>query len=196
MRIKIQDEDLDVFVKGNYLEEDRKAVAIVGTRKMTKRGEEVAYKFSYKLVRNGITIVSGLARGIDSVAHRAALDAKGRTIAVLAHGLDRIYPAENRELAEKISRHGCLMTKFPKGTIPLPKNFLARNQIIAGLSKAVLVIEGERRSGSISTANHAANLGIEVFAIPGSPATDWLIENGASVANKPEDILEYLGIPS
>jgi DNA processing protein len=193
MKIQIQDNEIEVFVKGDYLDKDRQAVAIVGTRKTSKRGEDMAYKFSYAFAKKGITIVSGLARGIDTRAHMGALAApQGRTIAVLAHGLDRIYPAENRELADKIIKHGCLMTKFAEGTTPLPKNFLARNQIIAGLSKAVLVVEGERRSGSISTANHAANMGIEVFAIHGSPATDFLIENGADVVRTPEDILKYL----
>lgn len=193
MQIQIQDQLMEVFVKGTYLETDQKAVAVVGTRSPSKRGRELAYKFSLELAKKGITIVSGLARGIDTRAHTGALAApQGRTIAVLAHGLDRIYPNENKALAAKITQNGCLMTKFPPETIPVGKNFLARNQIIAGLSKAVLVVEGLARSGSISTANHAANMGIEVFAIPGSPATDYLIENGASVANKPEDILEYL----
>lgn len=183
---------MNLFIKGTYLETDKNAVAMVGSRKMSSRGKKLAYDFSFYLAKNNITIISGLALGIDSVAHSAALAANGRTIAVLAHGLDRIYPKENINLAEKITKTGCLLTNFKTGTIPYAKNFLARNQLIAGLSKAVLVIEGEKRSGSISTANHAANLGIEVFAIPGSPATDWLIGEGANVATKPEDILDYL----
>src|SRR5258708_5382847 len=183
---------MNLFIKGTYLESDKTAVAIVGSRKTSKRGEKLAYDFSFYLAENGITIVSGLALGIDSVAHSAALAANGRTIAVLAHGLDRIYPIENSKIAKLIIENGCLITKFKEGTTPFAKNFLARNQLIAGLSKAIVVIEGEKRSGSISTANHAANLGIEVFAVPGSPATDFLIENGASVANSPQDILEYL----
>ena len=183
---------MNFYIQGNYLEKDKNAIAIVGSRKTTKRGRELAYKFSYELAKQNITIISGLAKGIDTVAHTAALAASGRTIAVLAHGLDRIYPAENSKIAKLIIDNGCLITKFKNGTIPLARNFLARNQLIAGLSKAVLVIEGEKRSGSISTANHAANLGIEVFAVPGSPATDWLIEQGASIANSPNDILDYL----
>ena len=192
MQIKIQDNFLDVFIKGTYLKKDKNAVAIVGSRKVTLKGIENTRLYSSFLAKNGITIVSGLALGVDTIAHESALDAKGRTIAVLGHGLDRIYPTQNEELAKRIIKNGCLMTKYEEGTIPFPQNFLARNQIIAGLSKAVLVIEGERRSGSLSTANHAANLGIEVFAIPGSGATDFLIENGANVANKPEDILDFL----
>ncbi len=183
-----------LYVKGTYLESDKNAIAIVGARKLSERGKLLAYKFSFELAKRGITIISGLALGTDTTAHKAALDADGRTIAILAHGLDRIYPKENIGLADEIIKHGCLITAFKEGTIPVGKNFLARNQLIAGLSKAVLVIEGEKRSGSISTANHAANLGIEVFAVPGSPATDWLIGEGASVANKPEDILDYLEI--
>ncbi len=180
------------FIKGTYLDSDKNAIAIVGSRKMSERAREVAYKFSYELAKKGITIISGLAVGVDTVAHEAALAANGRTIAVLAHGLDRIYPNQNINLANEIVKHGCLITKFKEGTIPVAKNFLARNQLIAGLSKAVLVIEGEKRSGTISTANHAANLGVEVFAVPGSPATDFLIENGASITTKPQDILKYL----
>jgi DNA processing protein len=181
-----------LFIKGNYLEKDKNAVAIVGSRQMSERGKKLAYDFSFYLAKNNITIISGLALGIDTIAHTAALTANGRTIAVLAHGLDRIYPKENIDLANKIIKSGCLITKFSEGTIPYAKNFLARNQLIAALSKAVIVIEGEKRSGSISTANHAANLGVEVFAIPGSPATDFLIENGANIATKPEDIMDYL----
>ena len=183
---------MNFYIKGTYLEIDKNAVAIVGSRITSERGEKLAYKFSYELAKNNITIISGLAKGIDTIAHQAALDANGRTIAVLAHGLDRVYPAANVGLANEIIKHGCLITKFKEGTTPFAKNFLARNQLIAGLSKAVIVIEGEKRSGSISTANHAANLGIEVFAVPGSPATDWLIENGANIANSPQDIFDYL----
>ena len=192
MQIKIQDEFVNVFIKGNYLDTDKNAIAIVGTRNPTKRGEKLAHDFSFYLAKHKITIVSGLAKGIDTIAHNAALEANGRTIAVLAHGLDRVYPRDNIDLANKIIKSGALITKFKPGTPPLAKNFLARNQIIAGLSKIVLVIEGEKRSGSISTANHAANLGVEVFAVPGSPATDYLINEGANVANTPEEILEYL----
>ncbi|CAN5332938.1 hypothetical protein BH10PAT1_BH10PAT1_0310 [soil metagenome] len=183
---------MDFFIKGTYLESDHNAVAIVGSRKISSRGKDLAYKFAFELAKNKITIVSGLALGIDTVAHTAALDADGRTIAVLAHGLDRIYPKENKDLSERIIKNGCLLTKFKDGTIPFAKNFLARNELIAGLSKAVVVIEGEIRSGSISTANHAANMGIEVFAVPGSGATDFLIENGANIANSPKDILDYI----
>lgn len=174
------------------------AVAIVGSRTPTKYGHEIAYKFAYTLARNGVTIVSGLARGIDTVAHIAALDAGGETIAVLGSGIDIIYPPENKSLAERITQSGKLISPFPKGTKPIGKNFLIRNEFIAKLSQAVLVVEGRRKSGTISTATHAANLGIEVFAIPGpinSPMSEaplHLIEQGARIAKTPEDILEYL----
>lgn len=190
----------ELYIQGKILPEDEKAVAIVGSRITSKYGREVAYKFSYELAKKGVTIVSGLARGIDTIAHTAALDANGRTIAVLASGIDIIYPPENISLAKKIIKSGALVTEFPAGTKPLPKNFLARNRIISGLSLAVLVIEGKSRSGTLSTATHAANQGREVFAVPGpinsplSALPNYLIENGAQIAKKPEDILEYINI--
>lgn len=175
-----------------------KAIAIVGTRTPTKYGLQMAYRFSYELAKNGVTIVSGLARGIDTVAHQAALDAGGCTIAVLGSGIDIIYPPENKKLAAQIAKNGRLVTPFPKGTPPLAKNFLIRNELIVKLSQAILVVEGRRRSGTLSTANYAANLGVEVFAVPGpvnsemSEAPLYLIEQGARMARSPQDILEYL----
>ena len=192
MLIKIQNDNLDVFIKGKYLDKDKHAVAIVGSRSMTPRGKKLAHDYSFYLARKGTTIVSGLAIGVDTEAHKGALAAGGRTIAVIASGLDIIYPKENKDLAQKIIASGCLVSEFEEGTPPVGKNFLARNRIIAALSKAVVVIEGERRSGTLSTASHAADLGVEVFAIPGSPATDWLIAEGATIAASPEDVLTYL----
>lgn len=168
------------------------AVAIVGTRTPSKNGREMAYKFSFELAKAGITIVSGLARGIDTVTHQAALDAGGKTIAVLGSGVDVIYPPENKNLAKEITKLGEIVSPFPKGTLPLAKNFLIRNELIVKLSQAVLVVEGKMRSGTLNTASHAANLGVEVFAIPGSPITNFLIENGAKVAKSPQDIMEYI----
>jgi len=182
-----------LYIKGKILERDLLAVAIVGTRQATDLGRKRAYDFSHFLAEGGVTIVSGLARGIDTVCHQAALDAGGRTFAVLASGLDRIYPPENRTLAQKISQNGALITEFSDGTKPLPKNFLARNRIISGLSLAVLVVEGKKRSGTISTAGWAADQNREVFAIPGSEATDLLISLGARICQNPKDILDYLG---
>ncbi|HSX49140.1 MAG TPA: DNA-processing protein DprA [Candidatus Saccharimonadales bacterium] len=192
--IIIQDEELKVHILGEYLEKDKNAVAIVGTRRMTQRGKDLAHDFSFELAKKGVTIISGLAVGIDTAAHNAALEANGRTIAVLAHGIDRIYPKENSALANKIMKNGCLITAFETGTRPLPKNFLARNQLIAGLSKAVLIIEGKKRSGTLSTAAHAARMGIDVYAIPGSDASDFLINEGAIAVNSPKELLNFLNI--
>jgi DNA processing protein len=189
-----------IFIEGDITDKDNLALAIVGTRDASNWGKEIAYKFSYFLAEKGITIISGLARGIDSIAHQGALDAKGRTIAVLGSGVDVVYPRENKKLAEVIAKRGALISQFPPGTLPLAKNFLTRNGIIAALSIAVLVVEGRRRSGTLSTATHAANLGREVFAIPGikdspqSEVTDYLIENGAHIANTPDDVLQYLEV--
>lgn len=193
----------DLFVKGNFdlknfrPKDDRPlaektAVAIVGSREMTSRGKELAYKFSYELAKNKIVIISGLARGIDTIAHEAALNAGGTTIAVLGSGIDLIYPPQNKNLAEKIMQNGCLVSEFPGKTPPYGKNFLQRNAIIAKLSQAILIVEGKRRSGTLSTATHAANLGREVFVIPGSEVTDYLIGEGATIAKDPKSILEYL----
>ena len=181
-----------LYVLGELKETDKRAVAVVGSRDMTDRGRKLTEEFVKELVKNKITIVSGLARGIDTVAHETALKYGGRTIAVIGSGLDIIYPPENTNLAEQISKNGAVVSGFPYGTQPKGENFLARNQLIVKLSKAVLVIEGKRRSGTISTANHAANEGVEVFAIAGSEATDYLIENGAGVANTPQDVIQYL----
>lgn len=182
----------ELYVLGEIKDSDRRAVAVVGSREMSQRGKELTEKFVAELVKNNITIISGLARGIDTVAHRTALKFGGRTIAVLGSGIDVIYPPENKDLAEEITKHGALVSGFPNGTPPIGANFLARNELIVKLSFAVLVIEGKKRSGTISTANHAGNEGVEVFAIPGSEATDYLIENGASIATTPSDVLRYL----
>ncbi|OGM26142.1 DNA protecting protein DprA [Candidatus Woesebacteria bacterium RIFCSPHIGHO2_02_FULL_38_9] len=187
-----------LFIKGEIKKSDNLAIAIVGTRLMTGYGKRVAWRFSYELAKVGITIVSGLARGIDTVAHEAAIAAGGRTIAVLGNGLNIVYPPENKNLFNRIIKSGAVISEFPPGTKPFGKNFLARNRIIAGLSKAVLVVEGRKKSGTLSTATYAANYGREVFAIPGpidspfSEAPLWLIENGARIATKPEDILDSL----
>jgi DNA processing protein len=176
------------FIDGEILKSDAQAIAVVGSRKMSPRGERLTRKFVTALVKAGLTIVSGLARGVDTIAHETALQAGGRTIAVLGSGLDIIYPPENKYLAENIIAHGALVSPFPYGAKPRPKNFLARNRIIAELSLAVLVIEGARRSGTLSTASWAANLGLDVYAIPGSEATDWLIDQGAISVKYPYEI--------
>ncbi len=184
--------DFCLYILGELKEQDKRAVAVVGSREMSARGRKLTEEFVKELVKNNITIVSGLARGIDTVAHETALKYGGRTIAVIGSGLDIIYPPENKNLAEQISKNGAVVSGFPEGTEPLPKNFLARNQLIVKLSQAVLVIEGKRRSGTISTANHAANEDTEVFAIAGSEATDYLIENGATAVHEPKTIINYI----
>ena len=187
-----------LYISGKIKESDDKAVAIVGSRKTTTYGRKMAERFARELVENNITIISGLARGIDTVAHTTALKAGGRTIAVLGCGLDIVYPQENKLLAKKIEGNGALVSEFSPGTKPHAKNFLTRNRIISGLSLAVLVVEGARRSGTLSTAAWAASQGREVFAIPGpidsplSAAPLFLIENGAQIARSPKDILDVV----
>ncbi|MDP3014296.1 MAG: DNA-processing protein DprA, partial [Candidatus Subteraquimicrobiales bacterium] len=138
---------MNLYILGELKEIDKRAVAVVGSREMTARGKKLTQKFVKEFVKNKITIVSGLARGIDTVAHQTALDFGGRTIAVIGSGIDIIYPPENKKLAEEITKNGAIVSGFPNGTEPLAKNFLARNQLIVKLSQAVLVIEGKRRSG-------------------------------------------------
>jgi len=183
---------MKLYILGEIKKKDKRAVAVVGARQMTLRGEKLVRYYVKELVGAGYTIVSGLARGIDTVAHVTALNSGGRTIAVLGSGLDIIYPPENRDLAQEIIKNGALVSGFLRGVRPLAKNFLARNRIIVSLSQAVLVIEGARRSGTLSTASWAANAGVEVYAIPGSGATDYLISEGAAIAKSPADVIEYL----
>ena len=182
----------EIYILGELKDSDKRAVAIVGSREPTERGKKLAYDFAYYLAGHGITVVSGLARGVDTLAHGAALDVGGRTIAVLGTPIDRIYPAENKNLANEITKSGAVVSLKPAGVTTYPSDFKVRNGLIVKLSKAVLVIEGKRRSGTISTANHAGNEGVEVFAIAGSEATDYLIENGATAVQSPMEIVDYL----
>lgn len=186
----IQHNSLSIL--GNILEIDKKAVAIVGSREATEKGLQITEKFVKELVKEQITIVSGLARGIDTQAHKMALKYGGRTLAVLGSGINNIYPPENKKLAYEIVKNGAIISGFEDDEKPLPQNFLARNQLIVKLSLAVLVIEGRKRSGTISTANHAGNEGVEVFAVPGSEACDFLIENGATPVQNAKSIIEYI----
>jgi DNA processing protein len=188
-----------LYIKGEIKKRDERAIAIVGARRMTPYGREVTEKFVKELSAYGITIVSGLARGIDTCAHKTALLVGGRTLAVVASGLDIIYPPENTYLeGEIIKRGGAVISEYPLGYPPLARNFPARNRIISGLSKAVLVVEGAKKSGTLLTASAAANQGREVFAIPGpitspmSEATLFLIQNGAKIASSAKDILDDL----
>ncbi len=191
-----------LYMRGELRPEDDWGIAVVGTRKATAYGRQVAQEVAAALARHGLTVVSGLARGIDGLAHRAALETGGRTIAVLGSGVDRIYPPEHRRLAQHIleEQRGAVLSEYPPGTAPEASNFPPRNRIISGLSLAVVVIEAGEKSGALVTASFAADQGREVFAVPGSiyapqsRGTNWLIQQGAHLLQRPEDILEVLDL--
>jgi DNA processing protein len=174
------------------------SLAVVGSRLASTYGRYTTERLSRELALQGITIVSGLARGIDAAAHRGALAGKGRTLAILGCGLDITYPLENEKLAEEIAAHGALITEFPFGTPPNPPNFPARNRIISGISFGVVVVEAGEKSGSLITARIAAEQGRSVFAVPGtidtagSRGTHRLIKQGAKLVESVEDILEEI----
>ncbi|UCF27285.1 MAG: DNA-processing protein DprA [Chloroflexota bacterium] len=187
-----------IYLKGELTEGDEWAVAVVGTSRVTAYGRQVAEEIAATLARNGITVVSGMARGIDSISHQAALNAGGRTVAVLGSGVDIIYPPENRQLAQQIIENGCLVSDYSPGTPPEASNFPPRNRLISGLSLAVVVIEAGNTSGALITASFAADQGREVFAVPGnitspgSNGTNRLIRDGAIPLLNPEQVLETL----
>jgi DNA processing protein len=192
-----------LFVRGDLEPRDEKAIAIVGSRACTSYGKRLAERIAQDLARAGWTIISGLARGIDACAHRGALQANGRTIAVLAGGLSKIYPPEHAELADQVATAGALITESCMRMEPMATLFPARNRIISGLSRAVVVIEAAEKSGALITARLAAEQGREVFAVPGpvdSPAsmgTHQLLRKGAKLVRHADDILEDLqGIPA
>lgn len=160
---------LGIYYKGKLVSNDAKTIAFVGTRKASATGLNIAHNFAFDVAKNMGVVVSGLAFGVDSEAHGGALDAGGVTVAVLAVGLDKVYPTEHTGLAESIIKSGgLLVSEYPIGTVTYPSRFIARNRIIAGLSKAVVIIEAPARSGSISTANFARKFNRPVFAIPGA----------------------------
>ncbi|MEW6717114.1 MAG: DNA-processing protein DprA [Chloroflexota bacterium] len=189
-----------LYIRGELLPDDDWAVAMVGTRRMTGYGRQVATDVASYLASRGVTIISGLARGIDSVAHEAALQVGGRTIAVLGNGVDIIYPPEHRRLAQRIIECGALISDYPPGTPPESSNFPPRNRIISGLSKAVIVVEAGKKSGALITASFAAEQGREVFAVPGniiapqSKGTNHLIQQGARPLLDPQDVLDVLNL--
>lgn len=189
-----------LYKRGSLTEEDEWAVAVVGTRRPTAYGAQVAEQLSRELARNKITVVSGLARGIDSIAHKAALDAGGRTVAVTGCGLDIVYPSEHLKLAQTIIQHGCLMSEYPLGTKPKAENFPRRNRILSGICLGVLVIEGSETSGALLTAKYAVEQNREVFSVPGSilspnsRGTNKLIQQGAKLVLTVQDILEELNL--
>lgn len=189
-----------IYVKGNILKADLKAIAIVGTRRASRYGLEFAGKLAAELASAGITVISGLALGIDTSAHKGALSAGGRTIAVLGCGVDIVYPPQNRGLAGEIEQSGAIVSEFPMGTGTEKGNFPRRNRIISGLSLGVIVVEGHFDSGAMITAKYAVDQGREVFAVPGNVQLDqskgphWLIKQGAKLVENVEDVLEELNL--
>ena len=188
-----------IFAIGRRELLDSPQIAMVGSRNCTPGGAATARDFASLLASSGITITSGLASGIDQHAHQGALDAAGNTIAVIGTGIDRIYPASNRQLAHAIAEHGLLISEFPLGTAPLAANFPRRNRIISGLSVATLVVEAARKSGSLITARMALEQGRDVFAIPGSihnpmaKGCHQLIREGAKLVDQATDIIDDIG---
>jgi DNA processing protein len=187
-----------LYVRGTLTAEDERAVALVGSRRCTDYGRRVTARLAAGLARAGVTVVSGLARGIDGAAHRAALQAGGRTLAVLAGGLSRIYPPEHASLADEVAAAGALLTESAMGQEPLAGLFPARNRLISGLCRAVVVVEAAEKSGALITAEHAAEQGRAVLAVPGpvdgetSGGCHALIRQGAALCRGPEDVLEEI----
>jgi DNA processing protein len=175
-------------------------VAVIGARAASQEGLTAAYEIAFDLARAGIVVVSGLARGVDSAAHRGALDAGGMTIAVLGTGIDVVYPSENTELSRQITERGLLVTEFPPGSFPEDWHFPRRNRIISGLSKAVVVVEAREKSGSLITARLAADQGRDVMAVPGTivggrnRGANALLRDGAKLVESAVDILQELGL--
>ena len=187
-----------LYVWGEILERDHRAVSVVGSRKSSYYGVECAKKLSYQLAYAGLTVVSGLARGIDTAAHQGALAAKGRTLAVLGSGLNQLYPPENFSLAEKIAAQGAVLSEYPMDTPPAVPNFPYRNRIVAGWGSGILVVEAGLKSGALITANQAIDQGRLVYAVPGpidrptSAGTNRLIQQGAKLVTSASDVLEDL----
>ena len=187
-----------LYLRGTLERDDETAIAIVGARHATAYGEDLAGELAAELARRGLTIVSGLARGIDAAAHHGAAAAGGRTLAVLGSGLDQIYPPEHKGLADEVAAHGALVSEFPLGTPPLRLHFPRRNRIISGLSLGVIVVEAGVGSGALITAHHALEQGREVFAVPGrvharySEGCNRLIKAGAKLVETWEDVLSEL----
>lgn len=198
---EIPDAPEQLFVVGTLPDEQMMAIAIVGTRKATVQGRLIAKRLAKELASRGVVIVSGLALGIDTAAHEGALEARGKTLAVLANGLDTIYPSQNTGLADAIiDKGGALFSEYPLGTPSFPSNFIARNRIVSGLSIATIVIEAPDRSGTLATARFALEQGREVFVVPG-PADHpnyvgsyKLIRDGARLITSVDDIWEDLSL--
>ena len=194
---EIYDPPISLYIRGNKEILNDKKIAIVGCREATEYGKKVANYFSYKLSREkNVTIVSGLARGIDSISHIGCLEGKGKTIAVVGNGLDLIYPKENITLAnEIINNNGTIISEYPLGTKPLKMNFPARNRIISGISKGIIVVEAKEKSGTMITVDFALEQGRDVYVVPGninsinSVGTNELIKQGAKMVTNINDIV-------
>lgn len=199
---EVYDPPLALFVRGELLERDEYAVAIVGTRRATPYGIRMAERLGRELAANGITVVSGMATGIDSAAHRGALEAGGRTIAVLGNGVDVVYPRQNADLMDAIIRQGCVVSEYPMGYKPAKGHFPRRNRIMSGMTLGTVVVQAPASSGALITANMAAEQGREVFAVPGdvgvhaSEGPHALIREGAKLVAGADDILVELNVPA
>lgn len=197
---QIYDPPIGFYIKGYLPDDNIDKVSIVGARRCSHYGASVAHKLASDLAKENITIVSGMATGIDGIAHTGALDGGGQTIAVLGTGVDICYPAEHRELMERIICNGCVISEYPPQTPVYPQNFPKRNRIISGLSPITIVVEAGKRSGTLITADQALNNGREVFVVPGnvtsalSEGTNNLIKQGCPIITEFEDVLIALGI--
>ena len=191
-----------LWTRGDAALFERTAIAVVGARDATREGHAIAYQIAGDLTRAGIVVVSGLARGVDAAAHAGALDSRGKTIAVLGTGIDRVYPAENKALHERIAEAGLLVTEFPPNSPPDLFHFPQRNRIISGLSKAVVVVEAREKSGSLITARLAGDQGRDVMVVPGPTRSGQnrgghaLLRDGAKLVESAVDILQELGLDS
>lgn len=196
----IYDPPFLLYIKGRIIPADRAAIGVVGSRRTTHYGREQAKKLSFQLAKAGFSIVSGLARGIDTAAHEAALAANGRTLAVLGSGIGNVYPPENQALADRIAEHGAVISEFPVLYVPDKQSFPLRNRIVAGISRGLLVVEAPVRSGSLITANQALEQGRTVFAVPGpidrptSEGCHRLIQQGAKLVCSAQDIIDELDL--
>lgn len=197
---EISDPPECLWIRGDRAAFAHIGVAVIGARAASQEGLVAAYDIAFDLARAGVVVVSGLARGVDSAAHRGALDSGGRTIGVLGTGIDKVYPPENAELSDRIAASGLLVTEFPPGASPEDWHFPRRNRIISGLSKAVVIVEAREKSGSLITARLAADQGRDVMAVPGTivggrnRGANALLRDGAKLVESAVDILQELGL--
>jgi len=197
--LQIYDPPLALYVQGTLESRDEHGIAIVGSRRTSHYGLETAERLAFQLAQSGVTVISGLARGIDTAAHRGALKGQGRTLAVLGGGLDCLFPSENAALAEQIKKQGAVISEYPMGRQPDKTTFPVRNRIVSGLSQGVTVVEADVTSGAMITARQALEQGRTVFAVPGridsfgARGPHKLIKDGARLVQSVEDILEEMG---